>query len=151
MKNDIKRRVELLEKIIGIDLDTPPTCNGSPDKCPDPPCKDDVCPLRNNLVSKLDYFSRAQDYELALHRAMFDLLVRHGRLPAGLAEAAKLQVRKEAALRKIESFEKVLMEVGETSILYDMFDNTVIKTRQDLLDIEKALRKKEDEFNASTH
>lgn len=141
-KQEIDRRLKVVEAALGIDLDTTAACSGDPTACPATPCREDRCPVKNGLPARTARAVKTLEWELAVVKATLAVMARHGRIPPEVAEAATLTAQRDIVSRRLAALRETVGMVGEGP-LRESFDASVKKATDELTALEAALAEKE--------
>ena len=115
-EDDIKRRLRVLEGVMGIDLDLSP-CSGDPMNCTADPCDETRCPMRNNLVNEVGRLVARAEREVVFLRHVIQELVVLGQIDPKVLEVAQLRAKEERLLERKVEFEVVLLANPGSTIL----------------------------------
>jgi hypothetical protein len=122
--NDLEKRVALLEKLVGIDLDSTSACSGEPANCSAEPCNESRCPMKNNLVHRAYQLSLKLEHDVDFIQSYVELML------TPELDARKLQVFRDIAAKKADQMaiyrrakqaEDIMQKLDKDSDLYDMY------------------------------
>lgn len=116
--SDIKRRLRVLEGVLGIDLDLSP-CSGDPTNCTVDPCDETQCPMRNNLVNEMAGKITHTEQEATFFRHVVQELASQGDIDPTIVEVATLRMKEEGILNQISEVEVVLLSNPGSKILQE--------------------------------
>lgn len=116
--NDIKRRLRVLEGVVGIDLDLSP-CSGDPMNCTANPCDETRCPMRNNLVNEVGRIAARAEREVVFLRHVVQELAALDQIDPKVVGVAQLRAKEERLLDRKAEVEVVLLANPDSIILQE--------------------------------
>lgn len=149
MMDDLERRVALLEKAVGFEVDYS-VCNGNPEDCPSKACDLTRCPLMHNLIHQAYRVASDRDEDYYILKHLVETIMEVEKIPPETVTLARKKAEKDAVLRRAQQTQKMMGTIGKGA-LHEVFDilQQGNHTRLDELDDEIAVMEKN--LNVKTH
>jgi len=118
---DIEKRVTLLEKVVGFEVDAS-ACSGDPEDCASQSCDLTRCPLMHNLVHKAFRLASDRDEDYVILRHLVKVIMETQDIPPETVTLAQKRAERDAILQRSEHTQTLMGTVEGSEALYEVFD-----------------------------